>query len=40
MENHMKSKKDKEAFKTFQAKKKKEEEMDMEGLLKELALDP
>jgi DnaJ family protein A protein 5 len=40
MENHMKSKKHKEAFKKFQVKKKKEEETDMEGLLEELALDP
>jgi DnaJ family protein A protein 5 len=40
MENHMKSKKHKEAYKKFEAKKKKEEEVDMEGLLEELALDP
>jgi DnaJ family protein A protein 5 len=40
MENHMKSKKHKEAFKKFQAKKKKEKATDMEGLLEELALDP
>lgn len=40
VENHMKSKKHKEAYKKFQAKKKKEEADMMEGLIQELALDP
>ena len=40
VENHMKSKKHKEAYKKFQAKKKKEEADIMEGLIEELALEP
>ena len=38
--NHMKSKKHKEAYKKFQAKKKKEDADIMEELIEELALDP